>query len=300
MQGLFLGGSVQGSPHEAGADWGVGEFTESLSRRHGTGSGVWACDPLGRTANRRSRRARLEGSRGCGVESSARERSRCGLVVVLQTTAVAIAARKRVCQSVWKESWRFGLGRGPRRGSAKSAGSDPPFQALKLRDWPILGFRQTCRFPPVWRVSQAEFRQGPPKVHHNPTLPAAHTPSPTTTPTPIPTRTARLAPPAIPPIRRAQAVLPQNARPDEAHMPPSGPPGTNHRSKIVRLPTFPGPVKPVDQPQIADERGLPNTALPLTGDGVGITLERDDDARLPTCATLERCAVRPALGCCHL
>lgn len=198
MQGLFLGGSVQGSPHEAGADWGVGEFTESLSRRHGTGSGVWAPDPLDRTANRRSRRARLEGSRGCGVESRARGRSRCGLVVVLQTAAVAIAARKRVCQSVWKESWRFGLGRGPRRGSAKSAGGDPPFQALKLRDWPVLGFRQTCRFPPVWRVSQAEFRQGPPKVHHNPTMPAAHTPSPT--PTPIPTRTARLAPPQSPPF----------------------------------------------------------------------------------------------------
>lgn len=92
-----------------------------------------------------------------------------------------------------KESWRFGLGRGPRRGSAKSAGTDPLSRGMKLRYWPRLGFRQTCRFPPVWPVSQAEFRQGPPKSTTTQLQPAAHTPSPTPSPTPTPTPTARLA-----------------------------------------------------------------------------------------------------------
>lgn len=121
---------------------------------------------------------------------------------------------KRGCVRVpGKESWqvwaRPGIQEGPRRSSAKSARTDPHFSLLRLRDWFILGLRQTRRFPPVWPVSQAEFRQGPPQSPPQPNF-AAHAPTQSHTPTQAHSHSHSHIgdSPLRNPTRCAQAVLP--------------------------------------------------------------------------------------------
>lgn len=150
----------------------------------------------------------------------------------------------------------------------------------------LVGFRP---FGPCRRLS---FVRGRPRVHHNPTSPTR------------PRLDSPFAiPPYQPPIPKSDAprlCYHSMQGPDEAHMPPSK--GSWHEPQEQNRSTTHScrPCQTGRSSSIADERCFPNTALPLTGDGVGITLERDDDAPLLTCACWHATCATLGLLCCHL